>query len=952
MVQNSVGRIWEEAHPDKTLKSEMKYYIDDADQNPEVQRQIELSKYKDSFESGHRIPEDLKVIEPCCGSGHILVYVFDLLFKMYKAKGYSDADIPGQILKNNLFGLDVDKRAAQLSQFALMMKARSIDKRFFSRSRIVFPHVYEIQDSKLLISLNYKKFMGEFCFSEKSMRIADYLVDSFKDGKVIGSLLKIRNDDYQSLIDEIEHISADYLPNLFQNEFSTYGLERLKEITVTAIVLTQKYDVLATNPPYRGSGDLEEGPKAYFQKFYPLSKTDMFAMFMMTDFVKPNGLTAMINMNSWMFIQTYEDLRAKLLKEQTILSMAHLGPHAFSTIGGEIVSTTAFVLWKHYQQGFIATYFKLTEGQGEKEKETDFLSQRNKYLKEAGFCLDIPGSPISYWLTEKTIECFKKGKPLSSICDTKKGLATSDNERFLRLWHEVSFPRIGFGCTDNLETINKLTKWYPLNKGGLYRKWYGNREYVINWENDGYEIRNFKNSDGKLLSRPQNVQFNFKPALTWSKLASDRFSARYCEGGFLFDDAAAICHNESRQVLLGVAGFLNSPCTNVILKALNPTVNKQIGDIGRLPIIPASEDACSLAEECIKISKTDWDSFETSFDFVKHPLLNFHSTKLKECFLSYKLWTQENFQHLKKIEEQLNSYFIDLYGLSGELMPEETNRDVSVHLLGDWKVPDSSDDGKTQYLLTNKDVSSSLISYLCGCLFGRYSLERAGLAFAGGDFHKTLYGDYIDEDGILPIYDFLGIDGGLTAKVLGLIKRIWGEGDYRENIDFLAESLGKNPSESAEETVNRYLNNRFYQDHLRTYQKRPIYWMFSSGKNGAFKCLIYLHRYSKDTLARINTQYFLPRTAMYKAEHKRLENLLLSGTLDSKMAKKTQIDLDNVIACEKELLEYGQVLDHVANKFVDLDLDDGVKINYEKFQGISLVVDGATIKKDLLIPIK
>lgn len=921
MAQNSIGRIWLESYPDSPLKSQMKYYVEDAKQEEEVQKKLYEIKYKNVN------PEDLRIIEPCCGSGHILVYVFDLLLEMYKEKGYNTKDIPGKILSKNLYGLDVDKRAAQLSQFSLMMKARSIDNRFFSDNRRVIPHVYEIQDSKFLNSLNYKQHMIDFGFSKKTRDIVDYLVDTFEDGKVIGSLLKVEVRNYQSVIDEIEQVKNNYITNLLQIEFYNYGLKRIEELCKIAFVLSSKYDVMITNPPYCESGCFENSSKKYFYKYYPDTKSDMFCMFMDTGFVENSGFLVMINMHSWMFLKSFEQYRIKLLKTSTFVSLIHLGSHAFESIGGEVVQTAAFVLRKKRSESYITSIIRLINS---KNKEIDFHNKENLYHADFDQFLSVPGAPFAYWVDKHLLECFSKGTLLDSLSDVRQGIIPGNVNAFLRLWHEVSITKIGFNHREYGDISKFGYKWFPYNKGGSFRKWYGNIEHIIDMENNGYNIRNSGLNNNYRLREPK---YYFKSAVTWSKIGTGHFSTRFMPEGCLFDIAGCCVFGLGKKELY-VLGFMNSPVASKLLEFISPTLNFEVDHIKKLPLKYENvDDISSKVAECIVLAKNDWEESENHIGFKTFPYFN-TSNDLSKIFEKYIQKKKEDRRKLYELEFQINSNFIKTYDLI-TLNPEPCNNDID----------------QTITCKDRKEWSVSLISFLIGCFLGRFSTNREGIVYAGGEFKDACNSDDIDDDGIIPITKFLGIDGGLTQKICKFITKLWGTDCYQKNIDFIANSLGKESIDSSEETINKYLNETFYDDHLKIYQKRPIYWMFSSGKHGAFKCLVYMHRYNKDTLARINTKYFLPRTAMYKSEHARLQGLIDTAT-EARQKKSYQKQLDEVIACEKELFEYGQVLDHMANQFIDIDLDDGVKVNYEKFQNVELIVDGATIKKNLLVPIK
>jgi len=930
MAQNSVGRIWLESHPDSPLKEKMKYYVDDAEQTPEVQAKLDVIKYKNVN------LETLKIIEPCCGSGHILVYVFDLLLEMYKENGYAVKDIPATILKNNLYGLDVDKRAAQLSQFALMMKARSIDNHFFSETRIVIPHVYEIQDSKLLISLNYQEMIKEFGFTSSACSTIQYLVDTFRDGKVIGSLLKVEKKDYQEVANEIATIRSEYTPNLFQNKFFYTGLNRIIELCVLATVLSNKYDVMVTNPPYCSTGNVDSNAKEYFVKHYPNSKADMFAMFMEAPLVKNNAFLAMVNMQSWMFLKSFEDLRTVISNEFLIESLVHLGAHAFSEIGGEVMQPVSFVLRKTDLLQFLGKFFKETEAAGQDEKEESFLND----LRENRFfcrCFNdfskVPGMPICFWASKKIISLFSN-KSIQDVCVPKCGLKTGITEKYVLLWTEVAFEEIGFGMPDRISAKQSKKKWFPVSDGQEYRKWYGNNYDVVFWENDGYEIRHLFMPNGKLKSRPQNMDFYFKEGITWSALTSKDLSLRLNPVGNIISGAGYGCFCDDLD-FRPIMALLNSKISSEISRYLSGTLNYEVGVLARIPVSSAifTKEISKLVQENIDISKRDWDSFELSWGFSHHSLVgNFDS--IETAFNEWSDSCNSRFLKVKTNEEKLNSLLLSIYGLSDSIEPNVSDDSVSIRKAN-----------------MSRDIKS-LVSYFVGLLMGRYSLKKDGLVYAGGVFNSADFGDCVDQYGVLPIFQFVGIESSLTSSICSLIKRIYGTNKYQENLDYLASGLGKISNESSIETINRYLNDSFYQDHLKTYQKRPIYWMFSSGKEGAFKCLFYLHRYNPNTLALINSRYFLPRTALYKSERERLEGQIKTGNLDAKNRKIVEQEIEQTKRCQQELFEYGQILDHMANRFIELNLNDGVKANYEKFQNVTVEMNGQTIKKDLLVPIK
>jgi len=947
MAQNSVGRLWLESYPDSALRSEMKYYVEDAEQTEEVQKKIDEIKYKNVN------PEEIRIIEPCCGSGHILVYVFELLYKMYEERGYQKRDIPTLILKNNLVGLDVDKRASQLASFSLIMKARSLNNRFFNDQYYTTPCVYEFKDSKLLEELNYQKHLKDLnLLNDEEIKMITYIVDTFKNGKTIGSLLKVKRIDFAALDDAIDRIKKNAVSDMFNLDFMSTGVKRLETLSNLAKILSDKYDVMITNPPYINPSSMEAPVKEYATKNYSNSKTDMFAMFMETDFVKKNGFMSMINMHSWMFLASFEHLRESLLITKEIISMIHLGTRAFEAIGGEVVQTTSFIL-RNTIIGGNGIYYRLVDS---RNKEYDFLEankssdnkirhsiNENKYLK-------IPGYPIAYWVSDRFFKHFD-GKAIRDIATASVGIQTGDNIKFIHFWWEVSNNDICFEAK-SVEDSFCNQSWFPYNKGGEFRKWYGNDDCIIKWNNDGVEIKNNSVVTGHHYQQYAD-ELKFKPMVTWSRIATGKPAFRAKKHGFLSDMAGfSLYSNDDNTYFL--CGFCNSIVAEAYLKFMAPTLNIMTGPVLNLPIIYKSQDELNkIIIECIRNSKEDWDAYEISWDFEEHPLLRWSkalrdttaigammqhyygnhlevNSSVESCFMLWQGECKERFDKLKANEEELNRIFIDIYGLQDELTPEVEDDAVTVRLAE-----------------KERDVRS-FISYLIGVAMGRYSLDVPGLAYAGGEWDASKYVTYQpDDDGIIPIYKGVGMEDGLTTVLINLIKQIYGEDTYRENIDFIAEALGKKSSESSEETLNRYLNDGFYADHLKIYQKRPIYWLFTSGKKDGFKCLVYMHRYNEDTLARINGKYFLPESTRKKNELDELNGKIAHSEGRDKVKYEKQ--RQNLAAAYNEAVEYGQVLDHMANQYISIDLDDGVKVNYAKFQGVEIVTDNGTkVKKDLL----
>lgn len=940
MAENSVGRIWLESYPGSSLRSEMKYYVEDAEQTPEVQRKLNEIKYKNVN------PEDIKIIEPCCGSGHILVYVFDLLFKMYEERGYQKREIPTLILRNNITGLDVDKRASQLASFSLVMKARSINNRFFDQEYYEKPHVYEIKDSQLLIKLDYRKHIYELkLLTSEETELINYLVETFANGKTIGSLLVVKPIDFLVLDKAIEKIEKQAVSSIFNLDFLDRGIKRLKTLSLLGKVLSTKYDVMITNPPYIGISSMEDPVKEYASEYYPSSKTDMYAMFMEVALVKKYGYLSMVNMHNWMTLSSFKQFRESFIQNNQIITMVHLGTRGFDSIGGEIVQTTSFISRLNRIRNYRGVYYDLKAPKSEKAKEkaffesTPFTPNQDEFNK-------IDGTPISYSTSDNLRNAFYVGKKSTQFINTFLGIITGDNDKFLRLWTELDISKVLLHAKTFSDSANSNKYWVPYNKGGSFRKWYGVQDYVINWKNG---------PNDKRRGKKDYSQYYLSEYAAWSYTVSSTaksIATRYYPNGFLWDVRGSGIFGDIEKVYYLMA-LISSKVGYSLFRVLSDALSCQVENIADMPIIyEPSEDLISMVKTNIELSKEDWDSVETSWDFEKHPFMNWTEyseedyawankqvedpirSPIDYAFVRWMLECDERFNMLKSNEEELNRAFINIYGLQDELTPEVDDADITV------QTADYEQDFK------------SFISYLVGIVMGRYSLDVMGLAYAGGEWDSSKYKTYQpDDDGIVPIYVGVGMEDGLTARVAELVKIIFGEESFRENMDTIADALGKANNESSLETLNRYLNDGFYADHLKIYQNRPIYWLFSSGKQKGFKCLVYIHRYNKDTLARVNAKYYLPESTRQKIALEELEEKIKAA--DGKERIRLEKSRQKLFDKYNETIEYGQVLDHMANKYIDIDLDDGVKVNYAKFQGVELVSDsGVKIKKDLLVPLK
>lgn len=933
MVENSLGRMWVEGHPDTETQllptpeeqaaytvgnrdpedTKWHYYLEEAQQEPQVQAQLaEIRKQYAAL-----TPEQIKVIDPCCGSGHILAYLFDVLMQIYENYGYTPRDAVTSILQNNLYGLDIDDRAAQLAYFAVMMKARRYDRRFFSHT--TQPHVYAIEESNRI----EKPDVEYFCNGKLELKDAMHtILTQLYDAKEYGSILTITPQDWDALYARFDEVADE---SSFHRESIRKKLLPLVRVAQT---LAQKYDVVVTNPPYMGSSGMGAKLAEYVKKNYPDSKGDLSTVCMERTLAmtNSNGYMAMINIPVWMFLSSYEELRKSLLLQNTFVNMLHLGRGVF----GSDFGTTAFVIKSRNCTKYIGTYHRLFKKQGAVDsvdiKEQCFFDGTGSYLSNQERYFDIPGTPIAYWVSRRFIECFQN-RAISDMAHARLGMATANNERFLRFWYEVALDRIGFNIESRTEAKLSKKRFFPYNKGGEFRKWYGNREYVVNWENDGLEIRNFKDEKtGRIRSHNYNLDFIFREGITWTFLSSSKFSSRCFGKGFLCDAVGCGLYADSKD-LSYVEALLCSSVTDYILNVLNPSISYQPGNIESIPLCVSEKSRHTIehmADCCISYSKQDWDSFETSWDFTRHPfikaitkypnMMDIGNIYLAEC---YDIWAgecEERFEKLKANEEELNRIFIDIYGLQDELTPEVEDKDVTVR---------KADLGR--------DVRS-FISYAVGCMFGRYSPTYDGLAYAGGTWNDSKYNIYKpDADGIIPICDDEYFENDMMGRFVEFVRVVYGDSSLEDNLRFVANALGGKGQ--PKEVIRNYFLNDFYTDHCKIYQKRPIYWLFDSGKKNGFKCLIYMHRYQPDTIARIRTDYVHEQQARYRTAIEGLEKQVAAATSTSERVKLTK-QLNKVQAQDTELHQYEEKVHALADQMIKIDLDDGVKHNYEIFKDV------------------
>ena len=940
MVENSLGRLWVEGHPECGLKENWKYYLEEAQQEPEVQ--VKLAEIRKEYAALN--PEDIKLIDPCMGSGHILVYAFDVLMQIYESAGYSQRDAAKSILENNIYGLDIDDRAYQLAYFAVMMKARQYNRRILNGENTC--HVYAIQESNSINRAHLKYFGAGMDDIEKNaakMQL-EGLLDTLTDAKEYGSILNVESYNWDLLRrfvaaeDTAGQISMDSVGV----EDTAEQVNRLIDIGET---MARKYWVTCTNPPYAGTSNLSANVNNFVKKSYPDSKADLFAVFIERchQMTSVNGFQAMITQHSWMFLSSFEKLREKMMLTETV-NMAHLGARAFEEIGGEVVQTTAFVRCANHVEGYKGTYCRLIEPTSQQGKADMFISGQNQYHVGQISFSKIPGVPVAYWISPEVLKLFDE-RTVGSIADAKSGMTTTDNTRFLRLWEEVNCQKIGFGYSNIADTQDMKYKWFPFCKGGDFRRWAGNESFVVNWFNNGEEIR--VAAEGATGGRLVNIDCALRECLVWTKISSANISLRLKKQGIFFSDAAPGVFT-NRETLYYLLALLNTKYANEIIKLINPTLNFVPGAVSSVPVKKDEKNKgkiIEIAEGNVQLSERDWDSFETSWNFKKHPLLRNVST-LSEAFTQWQTECDDRFNRLKANEEELNRIFIDIYGLQDELTPEVEDKDVTVRKAD-----------------LQRDIKS-LLSYAVGCMFGRYSTYKDGLLFAGEPYSLQAFVDKMNErpgtisseelerayrnegivvdemffpdaDNVIPITDEEYLDDDIVSRLCAWLKAVYGADTLEANLDYIAKALG-NKGSTSREIIRNYFLNDFFKDHCQTYSvtgsgKRPIYWLFDSGKQNGFKALVYLHRYTPDTIGNLRIDYLHKMQRVYEAEINRMQDMMDHSGNAREVAAASKRK-DKLAKQLKECREYDEKISHLALSRIELDLDDGVKVNYRKLQ--------------------
>jgi hypothetical protein len=917
MVENSLGRLWLEGHPDSDIKEKWKYYLDEAEQEPEVQ--IELAKIRE--DSKNLKPEDIKIIDPAMGSGHIIVYAFEVLMQIYTSVGYSERDAAESIIKNNLYGLDIDDRAYQLAYFAVMMKARSYNRKILSQK--IIPQICSIKESNNITEETINFVANDDLEIKTDL---NYLKETFIDAKEYGSIIDVKNIDFTRVEDYLKKASYEH-SNLLKTKYGEIIKLKILPVVKQAKILSKSYEIVITNPPYMGANRTNKKLIDYLKIHYPLTKNDLYAVFIEKgiNLTRKNMFNCMVTMQTWMFISSFKKMREELFNRIIITNLLHMD----SMVMGIAFGTSATVFRKNEMPKFKGTYnqIKLKDiNEFHSPNMFPVPENRNNAVSIENFT-KIPGSPVAYWANNKLINAFIEGKGLLSISEPKIGLQTGDNNRFLRFWHEININKCGFGFKNSSIANNSQKKWFPYNKGGKFRNWYGNQEYVVNYENDGFELKNFK------PSYLRNMPYYFSESISWSRTSSGRVAFRYFPTGFIFDIAGPSMFFKQKKCMFYILGFLNSKVSAFILSLISPTLNYELGQIISLPILYSNEyleNVTKIVKENIKIVKEDWESFETSWNFEIHPLLKLNRSTVENAYVEWKTIKDEDFLKLKTNEIELNKIFIDIYDIGNDLSPHDDDKYISTHKAS---------------LINN---IKSFISYAVGCMLGRYSLDEEGLIFAGGSWDPSKYSKFVpDDDNIIPILDTEYFEDDIVGRFVDFVKVTFGEDTLEENLDFIASALKKKGSTSRDVIRNYFLTD-FYKDHLQTYKKHPIYWLFDSGKNNGFKALIYMHRYEPDLVARVRTDYLHKTQKALETAISHNERIIDNSPNASEKSKAVKAK-DKLIKQLEETRKYDVALAHLANQKIELDLDDGVKVNYAKFQGLEVSSEGKkAVKVNLL----
>jgi type II restriction/modification system DNA methylase subunit YeeA len=906
MVQNTVGKLWLQNRPNSKLREHMPYFIE----SPSVT--------SDDYLKVNSV-EEITLLDQACGSGHILVYGFDLLYKIYEEEGYNINEIPELIIKNNLFGFEIDERASQLAGLALLLKARSYYRRFFKKE--VEPNITNYKDLNITID-EAKEALNQIGYKVTDELIYD--ITQMQQATNFGSLIIPRTDNTE-LIYLAEKIKSKKNNS---DVFLKYQLQELSIIIEQLISLSYEYTCLVANPPYMGGGKMNSDLTNFVKITYPDAKADLITCFVERGLkhLPKHGYSGLVTMESWMFLSSFENFRKKLLENTSIHSLSHFGWHIMRIAFG----TVSFIIENNKPKNDfrgVYNYMEYDNIEKDLERPIEFplKNERFKIANQKDF-EKIPGSPIGYWLSNNAINTLERFHSIDEIASPRTGMTTSDNDRFVRFWSEISKNKIYFYAIDKVDARNSKCKWFPYNKGGGYRKWFGLNQCVINWENDGDEISNLKDSNGKKLASIRAREFYFKEGVSYSSITSSNFSARFVNKGCLFDSGGSTIFTNNDKITFNVLGILNSKILPVYMSVFNSTLNFQPGDIARIPF-PNNDKLIDITiiKSTIEISKNDWDSRELSWGFKMNELIIHKSQDIEETYELFKCYWKNKFIQLHKNEEEINSQFIEIFGLQDEITSYISLEDISI-----LKEETIIDNG--QLVFKADEVFAQFMSYAVGCMFGRYSLDKEGLILANQG--ETLE-DYLkkvalseaeltftpDDDNVIPVLDDEWFEDDIIGRFYAFLKASFGKENFDKNLAFVEECLGKN--------VRKYFVKDFYADHIKRYKKRPIYWMFSSPK-GSFNVLIYMHRYTPDTLNKILNNYLIQYREKLNTRIEHHEHIIVTGT--SAEQTRAQKEKDKLKLVILELVDYERdVLRPLAIERISIDLDDGVLVNYNKF---------------------
>lgn len=914
MVQNTAGRIWLDLTPRSKLRREMDYLVK-SDEEEQKSEPI-ISEVA-----------ELKLLDPACGSGHILVEGFDLLFAMYREEGYSKREAVRSILKNNLVGFDLDERAVQLSKFAILLKAAAQDRTVIEGD--IVPCIYEMPDRKHYTEQQVKDFLK----SEDNIAVKELYdaLELMSNAYNLGSIMQFKFSEKSLLL--IRQRYEEWCSSIYRSITDTMLWTELSYPIEFLLALTQKYEAVAANPPYMGSGNMNEELKEYVTKVYPKGKADLFAVFMeqCMNLCCKSGKMGMINMHSWMFLSSFEALRKNIIENYYIENMLHLGPRTFDELSGEVVQNTAFVL-QNCKSSEAGIYYRLVDAPNCLAKKGMFMQGGNRYanISQSNF-EKIPGSPIGYWVSKKLATAFQN-KVLNDFMEIRQGLASGDNNFFIRLWSEISKHKFCPTISSSEKAFISMIKWFPYNNGGTTRKWFGNNYYVISYDKENF-IK-LKNQGNHLPSR----EFYFKSGITFSRIGKENINPRYSPKGFIFDCNGPMgFSNENIEYYLA---FLSSNVAKKILSVISPTMTFQVGDVKRIPFILNTFFCDCIKEFVLKsifISRQDWDSHETSWDFQENELIKQQSTNLQTAFENYSTYWTEQFHQLHQNEVELNRIFIEIYGLQDELTPEVKLKDITIlqseldsKVIGDAIEIEELPEGKLP--IKESEVISQLLSYAIGCIMGRYRLDKPGLHIAHPNPSDEEIAPYemngktfhIDDDAIVPLMDSqCSFGDNALNRIKTFLEIVWGEDMLIENMNFINATLGKD--------METYLIKDFWKEHCNRYQKRPVYWLFSSPK-GAFRVLTYMHRMNRFTVEKIRSNYLLKYI-------QNLENRIARLEADSASLDRTELrNLEKLKTDLTECREYDLLLKDCADQQIEFDLDDGVVVNYKKFDKVTIPV--------------